>query len=346
MNATTDHSGWRRRRTVEACAFLSRGAGIVATAVFLAGGSGLPPEAHVHPAMRLACTVGIVLMVLANGLAAVCFRRPGASWYGMLGTVQSICDTIAIGGIVVGIQAYTAQTTWPLLALPVLIAALRRRLPGALLAWLATSLILIFAAGRYGNQEFHSDNVSMAILVNGLIAVLSGTQASAYGRQVQELQTIRAQLDHQATHDSLTGLPNRQRLTTYAAELDGRAMAVLLLDLNGFKAVNDTLGHAAGDELLCVVGARLTSHLRAGDLAGRLGGDEFVVLLPDASPAEADGLADRLRAAIREPITVRGEIVSVGVSIGAAHRTGNDLSDFSQLSTAADAAMYREKAAR
>ncbi|SNY45908.1 GGDEF domain-containing protein [Paractinoplanes atraurantiacus] len=346
MNVTVDHSAWRRRRTVEASAFLARVAGVLATLAFLSGLSGLPPEAHVHPAMRLACVTGIVLMVLANVLAAVNFHQPGDRWYGALGTLQTVCDVIAIGGIVVGIQAYSMQTTWPLLALPVLVAALRRRLPGALIAWLATSLVLVFAAARYGEKSFHHGDVTMAILVNLLIAALGGTLATAYGRQVRELQAIRRQLDHQATHDSLTGLPNRQRLSTYAAELDGRAMAVLLLDLNGFKAVNDTLGHAAGDELLCVVGARLTSHLRSGDLAGRLGGDEFVVVLADASAEEADGLAERLRAAIREPIAVRGQLVSVGVSIGAAHRTQNDLSDFSQLSSAADAAMYREKASR
>ncbi|XVV17293.1 diguanylate cyclase [Actinoplanes sp. CA-131856] len=346
MNATTDHSAWRRRRTVEASAFLARVAGVLATAVFLSGLTGLPPEAHVHPAMRLACDTGIVLMVLANVLAAVNFHRPGDRWYGALGTLQTVCDVVAIGGIVVGVQAYSMQTTWPLLALPVLVAALRRRLPGALIAWLATSLILVFAAARYGEKSFHHGDVTMAILVNLLIAALGGTLATAYGRQVKELQGIRRQLDHQATHDSLTGLPNRQRLTTYAAELDGRALAVLLLDLNGFKAVNDTLGHAAGDELLCVVGARLTSHLRSGDLAGRLGGDEFVVVLPDATLADAESLADRLRDAIRQPISVHGRTVTVGVSIGAARRDVGQLSDFSELSSAADAAMYREKASR
>ncbi|GAA0496619.1 hypothetical protein Ade02nite_55480 [Paractinoplanes deccanensis] len=346
MNATTDHSARQRRRTVEACAFLTRVAGVIATLMFLGGLSGLPPEAHVHPAMRLACVTGIALMVLANVLAAVSYHRPGDRWYPLLGTVQTVCDVIAIGGIVVGVQAYSMQTTWPLLALPVLVAALRRRLPGALAAWLATSSILLFAAERYGERSFHDGDVTMGILVNLSIAVLGGTLATAYGRQVKELQAIRGQLDHQATHDVLTGLPNRQRLTTYAAELDGRAMGVLLLDLNGFKAVNDTLGHAAGDELLCVAGARLTSHLRSGDLAGRLGGDEFVVLMADASPEAAEGLADRLRDAIREPITVHGRTVTVGVSIGVACRPAGDLSDFSQLSATADAAMYREKAAR
>ena len=341
MKATENLSVLRRRRTVEASALVSRGAGLLCTVLFLAGRIGMPASLLEAPTIRLACWAGIVLMVGALGLAVINLRFPGGRWYRLLSGVQVVADTVTIGAITVAIQADHGQTTWPLLAVPVLTAALRQRLLGALLAWAVTSGILVLAVDVMEPGDF-----TMAVLVNLLIAILSGTQSSAYSRQFRELDEIRHQLHHQANHDPLTGLPNRERLTSYAGELDGRPLAVLLLDLDGFKAVNDTLGHAAGDELLRVVADRLRAELRAGDLAGRIGGDEFVVVLADADQATADGLATRLRAAIGRPLDVRGRPVSVGVSIGVACRPAGAGIDLEALSATADAAMYEEKSQR
>ncbi len=110
--------------------------------------------------------------------------------------------------------------------------------------------------------------------------------------------------------------------------------------------MNDTLGHAAGDDLLREVAGRLTAVLRDGDLAGRLGGDEFVVLLPDADAAAAGALADRLRAAVGRPVALDDGPVSVGVSIGVACRPAGADTGLDALLVRADAAMYREKGGR
>ncbi len=154
---------------------------------------------------------------------------------------------------------------------------------------------------------------------------------------------------HQATHDPLTGLGNRVMLhrqappVLAAATAAGRCAALLLLDLDGFKAVNDTLGHAAGDRLLTQVGARLAAAVRGGDLAVRLGGDEFAVLAEVPTAADAERLAHHLTARLSPPILVDGLRLSVEASIGVAV-AGVDAGDIGELLQAADVAMYQAKA--
>ncbi len=143
-----------------------------------------------------------------------------------------------------------------------------------------------------------------------------------------------ARLARQALHDPLTGLPNRTlladrlRLALSRLQRTDTLLAVLFLDLDGFKAVNDTLGHAAGDQFLVEVAHRLRGVLRGGDTAARLGGDEFVVLCEVAGPAEAQLVAERVV-----------EQVPGGVSVGVALASDGD-EDPAALLRAADAAMY------
>ena len=154
-------------------------------------------------------------------------------------------------------------------------------------------------------------------------------------------------LRRQATTDLLTGLPNRRSLYIEARarlleQLNGR-QALLMLDLNRFKDVNDSLGHDAGDQLLIQVGARLGEHLRASDVLARLGGDEFAVLLEDAGRYEAVDVAIKLRAALAEPFTlVDGITVHTSASIGLALFPDHG-PDLSALLRKADIAMYRAK---
>jgi diguanylate cyclase (GGDEF)-like protein len=153
-----------------------------------------------------------------------------------------------------------------------------------------------------------------------------------------------------ASHDPLTGLPNREQvlahLRTALARLarSGAPVAVLFLDLDRFKPVNDRYGHAAGDRVLVQVGNRLRHQMRATDLVGRVGGDEFIVV---CDGGETAALADRLRYALRSPIQLGADAVSLGVSIGIAHARipiGTDLDDeASALVARADAAMYDDK---
>ncbi|WP_159941861.1 MULTISPECIES: bifunctional diguanylate cyclase/phosphodiesterase [unclassified Nocardiopsis] len=158
--------------------------------------------------------------------------------------------------------------------------------------------------------------------------------------------------DHQANHDELTALANRKLLTLRArqeishAQQRGGGVGLLLLDLDRFKEVNDTLGHPTGDRLLQTVARRLTHSVRPGDLVARLGGDEFAVLLPQVSDASAAReVASRLRGALAEPVRLDGMDFDLQASIGIALYPG-DAPDFALLMQRADVAMYVAKADR
>jgi diguanylate cyclase (GGDEF)-like protein len=149
-----------------------------------------------------------------------------------------------------------------------------------------------------------------------------------------------------AFNDSLTGLPNRALLldrlevALARAEREDQPVSVLFLDLDGFKVVNDSLGHVAGDRLLIDVARRLSGCLRRGDTAARIGGDEFAILLADiGNPDRAPRVAERVIAALGEPFTVLGREVFVSASIGIAHGQN----DAQNLLRNADVAMYRAK---
>jgi diguanylate cyclase (GGDEF)-like protein len=157
------------------------------------------------------------------------------------------------------------------------------------------------------------------------------------------------ELSRQAFHDSLTDLPNRSlfadRLSHALARTrrGDRAVAVLLLDLDGFKGINDNFGHEAGDKVLIAVAQRLLGCLRPGDTVARLGGDEFTILLEDiANVSEATRVAERIESSLRTPFVVEGRETQVTTSIGIAlNEPGHG--DPSTLLRNADAAMYRAK---
>jgi len=170
-------------------------------------------------------------------------------------------------------------------------------------------------------------------------------------RDVSERKTLEERLAHHAFHDSLTGLANRQQFQerVQAALLDPRrrssGLAVLFLDLDDFKTVNDSLGHSAGDELLVQVAQRLQSCLRAHDLPARIGGDEFAVLLDGVgSHAEVEAVAHRIVSVLDEPHTVQGSEVLARASIGIAIPQDDD-HDVDALLRNADTSMYTVKRA-
>jgi diguanylate cyclase (GGDEF)-like protein/PAS domain S-box-containing protein len=166
-----------------------------------------------------------------------------------------------------------------------------------------------------------------------------------YLLDISAVREAEEQLRRQALHDSLTGLSNRaafnERLEHAVAirKEPGESTALLYVDLNNFKSINDRFGHPAGDEVLATLGERLRSLIRAGDTAARLGGDEFAVLLQVASePAEVARVAERIVEAVRLPIEVEGRPIGLDASIGIA--LADDVHD---LLKQADAAMYRAK---
>ncbi len=159
-----------------------------------------------------------------------------------------------------------------------------------------------------------------------------------------------AQVHHAAYHDELTGLPNRSLLldrfnqAVAQGARRGKQVALLFLDLDGFKDVNDRFGHAAGDKLLQQVAGRLTACIRTGDTACRYGGDEFVIMLPEvAGEVSAAAVADKIRVHLTAPYVVDGGTIAVTASIGTAVYPvdGQDYGDLIQQS---DIGMYRAKA--
>ena len=164
-------------------------------------------------------------------------------------------------------------------------------------------------------------------------------------RMVRQMQEQAEWLIQLADTDPLTGLPNRRALTAEVLARLGdqsRHRALLLLDLDKFKEVNDSLGHHVGDQLLVQVGTRLSEHLRTGDLLARLGGDEFAVLLDDAGRDGATDVADKLRAALDEPFFLEEVAVHSSFSVGIALFPDDGL-DLSTLLRKADIAMYKAK---
>jgi len=166
---------------------------------------------------------------------------------------------------------------------------------------------------------------------------------------ITEAKAIERQLEHMAYHDSLTGLPNRALLRDRLAQAiarsrrTGRLMALLFLDLDRFKNVNDSLGHGTGDRLLVQVAERLAAHMRTEDTLARLGGDEFTVLLEDlVDTDQAAAVARKLHQALSESFHIDGHEIFVAGSVGISLYPG-DGDDVDTLMKHADAAMYRAK---
>ena len=169
---------------------------------------------------------------------------------------------------------------------------------------------------------------------------------------ITERKELEAQLVYRSLHDPLTGLPNRllfEDRLWHALERGHRERTptcVLIMDLDGFKAINDELGHPMGDLVLISFAERLRSVLRASDTAARLGGDEFSIVCENTDPADAEVLAERLRAAVTEPLSLSGTDVTVGISIGIGSAPGGDepAEVYERVVREADDAMYANKA--
>ena len=171
----------------------------------------------------------------------------------------------------------------------------------------------------------------------------------AYAQDVTERKATEARIEYLAHHDPLTGLPNRVlfrdrfEVASARAAREGGKVALLFIDLDHFKSVNDTLGHPVGDDLLRVVAQRLREHLRDSDTVSRLGGDEFLIALPDIEDAEAAGqVARKIVQALRAPLRIDGHDLVLTSSIGIA-MWPDDGEGFDLLLQRADTAMYEAK---
>jgi diguanylate cyclase len=220
-------------------------------------------------------------------------------------------------------------------------ATVRAMAIAALVFGIVMSATAMLAVGDFDARVLAVSMMTIAVLMIRFVA-------GQYDQLVTEVQ-LQREVHQLANTDALTGLPNRRAaVALMAAELSKAkpAFAIALLDLDGFKAINDRLGHLAGDELLQVVAQRLSAGCVAGDVVGRLGGDEFLVVFRNI--VQGPSVAERsttLLAALCQPTQLGAEIVDVHSSLGTS-RCPDDGTTAAQLLAAADAALYAVKRAR
>ena len=212
----------------------------------------------------------------------------------------------------------------------------RRRLAVEALAVLAIPLMLAIEVWRGGATH---------------VPIIVGGSTVASMLVISRMGSLLGDLEAAALHDPLTGLPNRRLLLDRIAqafrraERSGGSVAVLFIDLGGFKRVNDELGHEAGDQTLVEIGRRIEETVRRSDTVARLGGDEFVVVCEGLDQIQADALAHRVRQNVAAPVMVGNSWVELHVDLGVAVEMAPAEGDVTQLLDAADRAMYRAKTA-
>ena len=194
-------------------------------------------------------------------------------------------------------------------------------------------------------EQVEDKMVPVLFLAFIAIGVLIGLLLLRLWKSRVELEASRAQAQHLAFHDSLTGLPNRalfEDRLDHALSRRNADVAVMLLDLDRFKNVNDTLGHQAGDALIREFGVRLSSLTREADTISRLGGDEFAILIEQCKPADLHRLAKRILNEMQRPFSIIGNELHIGASIGIAMGSGREF-DRLELVRKADIALYNAK---
>ncbi len=228
--------------------------------------------------------------------------------------------------------------------------------PSELMTEAASFNKLVMSGHVVSRETFrkHSDGRLLPVSVLGFPIAINGALAGVYYiySDISERKAFEEQLSHQAFHDALTGLPNRVlfqerlgRAVKRAQRRDDYAYAVLMIDLDRFKWVNDSLGHQAGDELLVGIARRLESCVRAVDTVARLGGDEFAILLEEfAHPREVVAIAKRINAVMGTPFLLEGSEIVTTASVGMVVRT-KYYDNPEDILRDADIAMYRAKEA-
>lgn len=213
----------------------------------------------------------------------------------------------------------------------------------------------VLQTGKWKGEACVSDNKGRRVFVRQSVSHIPGRSAeqdrySFFLTDITELKTYQGQLEKMAKYDSLTKLPNRVLLgdrleqAMRLADRSESSVAVLFIDLDAFKEINDTLGHSAGDQLLKQVAQRISTELRASDTLARFGGDEFVVVLPVVKDeAFCSRVAERIRASLVECYEIAGSKVYISASIGVVLYPQADIRDPEQLFRLADQAMYSAK---
>ena len=205
----------------------------------------------------------------------------------------------------------------------------------------------LLALGHAGGEGIVIVVAVASAVLSVLVLVRLAGMVGHLSRDIERRTVLEAQLSYQAFHDPLTGLANRRRFIEAVGDAiaAGTGTAVLFVDLDDFKHVNDDMGHDAGDALLSAVGHRLVSAIRPDDLGCRIGGDEFAVLLPATlSVDEAVRIAQRLLESLGSPVAIEGRDLVVPASIGVAAAAPRERLAVDELLRRADVAMYHAKA--
>jgi len=346
------HDG--RLASVRAVAVLVLGAAVAAPAL-----SGLVGGLGTTTSFDAAWTQVWPKWVAGDGLGVLVMAPPLLAWR-TARTRRPVWERVALTGLVVAATS-VAFRNWdhaydavlPYVTLPPMIwAAVRFGPRGAALSACLTAhganLATAFGYGPFALRPGAESHAVTLLQVFLAITITTTLTLAALAADLTERAEVERLLAHEASHDHLTGLPNRLELNRrLEAAVRGaspaRAVAVMFLDLDRFKVVNDSLGHEWGDALLVEVAERLRGAARPTDLVVRLGGDEFVVVCPDLDDAaEARKIARRLLDAVAEPIRHDGTTFSVSASIGVAVVTDPTTSSSVVLRNA-DTAMYRAK---
>jgi diguanylate cyclase (GGDEF)-like protein len=317
-------------------------------------------------AINLAYPVGdvILLALIAGALALVSGRRPGA-WIllglGMLlnvaGDTANLLNQSSLGAGHWGTALTTIDAiAWPTSVVLIAMSVWVRIRPSSLASEPATTNSLLPTAAAVAalgtltaGSYFNLSHVTVVLSTLTMLAV-----ATRLSFSVRAMQRVSLERHRQSLTDELTGVYNRrflfQVLDTYYAERDGplakeRSLALLFIDLNGFKEINDSFGHPAGDELLRQLAKRMADAVREDDILVRIGGDEFAVVLVGGQPEHAQAVARRMTECLSEPFTFDAVSANVSASIGIAFAPA-DARTRAGLLWCADIAMYRAKLAR
>jgi|SRR5665647_415355 len=299
----------------------------------------------------------VLLVATVAGIAALRGMRMGRRWAVLVVGLITSAAADVVYALQVTADTYVVGTLldagWPIgLALIAMwvdgtaqgdVSTARGRRPATGMAALAVSSVATVAGLGVLVVGTRVHLSTLAVALAGVTLLAAAARSLLAFRLLARMADLRRQA---AATDELTGLPNRRALYAEGkarlVESQSGRQALLMLDLDKFKDVNDSLGHHIGDLLLVEVGARLREHLRAGDVLARLGGDEFAVLLEDAGHDQATDVAVRLRAALAEPFALEDITLQTSASVGIALFPDHGL-DLSALLRKADIAMYKAK---
>jgi diguanylate cyclase (GGDEF)-like protein len=287
--------------------------------------------------LKVGFLLGLTLTVGVSGVLTLGMTGTGYFWLLMSATFFAVFVSLKAGMVALALSALTMAVAavgfvGGALRAPIDLEAHAVSVSGwtsFLVVLTVVPMVVMYAAG--GVQRH-------------LLALLAQLR-----QQRDELEAQRVELERMASHDQLTGLPlpamasDRLQMALHGAQRRGEKVGVMFVDLDGFKAVNDRLGHAAGDELLRAAAVRLRDCVRAEDTVARVGGDEFVVVAVQVSTLDdAMQVARKIVDALAAPMQVAGREVVVGASVGIALYP-DDATDVDALRRLADAAMYRVK---